>query len=104
MILIKTLAYAVLAIAAIFGVMWLLDSISSPLPWLLFIIGSTIWVYVDARRILGEHNGRPELRSAETWAILVFLFWIIFFFLYLIDRSSIKRRVAEYNEIPAEYR
>ncbi len=114
MILVKTLIYGCVAMAVIFGVIWMSDFISSPIPWITVLVGSTIWVYFDARRILGDQNGRAELRSAELWATLVFVAWGIFFFLYLIDRSSIKRRVAEYNEvkrrvaeyneIPAEYR
>ena len=104
MILVKTLIYGCVALAVIFGVLSMSDVISSPIPWIAAFIGSTIWVYVDARRILGDQNGRAEVRSAETWAMLVFVAWGIFFFLYLIERSSIKRRVTEYNEIPAEYR
>ena len=104
MILFKTLIYGCIALVAIFGVLWMSDYISSPIPWITVLAGSAIWVYFDARRILGDQNGRAELRSAGLWATLVFVAWGIFFFLYLIDRSSIKRRVAEYNEIPAAYR
>ena len=104
MILVKTLIYGCVALAVIFGVLWMSDFISSSIPWIIVLVGSVIWVYFDARRILGDQNGRPELRSAGLWATLVLVAWGIFFFLYLIDRSSIKRRVAEYNEIPAEYR
>jgi hypothetical protein len=82
--------------------MW--DFLDNPFIWICVWLGSVLWVYIDARRILGELNGKPGIRSAGQWATLALLFWGIFFFYYLIDRNSIKRRVAEYYEIPAEYR
>jgi hypothetical protein len=104
MIVIKTLIYGLVVLVAIGGVLWLADFISSPIPWVAALLGSAVWVYFDARRILGDQNGRTGLRSAGLWATLVLVAWGIFFFLYFIERSSIKRQVAEYNEIPAEFR
>lgn len=102
--LVKTFVYALIALAVMVVFMWVTDSIANPLLLLCLWMGSIIWVYFDARRILGKMNGRPEIRSAGQWAILAFLFWGIFFFYYLIDRKSIQRRVAEFNAIPEEFR
>jgi len=70
------------------------------LPYvLILVLISAIWVYSDAKkRSLGPTPGeKQELDKLRTWtpgswAILVFLFWIIFMPLYLWKRDEFARK------------
>lgn len=70
------------------------------LPYvLILVLISAIWVYSDAKkRGLGPAPGeKQELDKLMTWtpgswAILVFLFWIIFMPLYLWKRDEFARK------------
>ena len=70
------------------------------LPYaLLIILLSGVYVYLDAKkRGIGPQKGEKETMESRTWspvswAILVILFWIIFFPLYIIKRNKYTKAV-----------
>jgi uncharacterized protein DUF2510 len=56
------------------------------------VIASTVWVAVDAGSFDWSSSG--VARRPATWALGVFLLWIVFFPLYLVKRGSAPRKGA----------
>jgi hypothetical protein len=74
------------------------------IPWL-FVIGSAIWVYVDAKSIGARKGLIPGFLDLGPvgWALCTLLFWILGFPLYLTQRGSIKQ-AARQRTNPQRYR
>ena len=82
-----------------------MDAYTLIVPPLMLI--SCIWVYFDARAIGGEQVDMPGVFggvSPAMWAIGSLLMWIVVFPAYLFKRGELKRRVAEYRQLPDEYK
>jgi hypothetical protein len=63
--------------------------------WII-VIGSAIWVYVDAKKIgvrKGLISGMFDI-GAGTWCAATLLLWIVVFPAYLIKRGALKAAVA----------
>ena len=62
--------------------------------WVIFaiILGSSIWVPIDATRIGAKRDKTLGMAgtSPAVWFVACLLFWIIFFPLYLFQRDKIK--------------
>lgn len=75
---------------------------------LLIVVGSSVWVYFDAKRIGVRKTGEPP-RSLHLdtgpagWAAYCLVFWILGFPMYLSDRAGFKRKfgLADVRSTPA---
>ncbi len=65
--------------------------------WFLFAVVVVVWVYVDARSIgvrKGLMPGSFDM-SAEAWALLCLLIWVVGLPLYLSKRGELRRLARE---------
>ena len=73
--------------------------------WLI-VIGTSIWVYCDARNIgIQKPHGKAESGKLQPmgplgWAFGSLLLWIVFFPLYLIKRPNMKQQFKRVNVPP----
>lgn len=79
-----------------------LDSVTadtSPLVYLvwLIVVGTSLWVYFDARRIGARKGLRPGLGNMNPggWLLVCLVFWIVGFPMYLVKRREIRRAAAD---------
>jgi len=67
------------------------DQLSALLIGLAVVIASSIWVAVDSRTHKIHQLGQKAYTEQDpfVWGVACFLFWIIFFPLYLMNRSTV---------------
>ena len=62
----------------------------------LIVIGTSVWVYLDAKKIgvrKGLVKGLADLGPGQ-WLIVCLLLWIVAFPIYLFKRSELKKLAA----------
>ena len=70
--------------------------------FLLFVIGSTIWVRVDHRGLDRDYGREPGSSSTALWVIFCILLWIVAFPWYLFARRNRIRTAEQIIKLEAE--
>lgn len=60
----------------------------------LVVLGSTAWLYFDARRLTEETGELVGRMGAGEWALASIILWIIVFPMYLWRRAQLRREIA----------
>lgn len=71
-------------------------------PFLLFVVGSIIWVGVDHRGMDRDYGREPGDSSTAFWVIACILVWIVAFPWYLFARRARIREAEQVIEWEAE--
>jgi hypothetical protein len=70
----------------------------------LMVLGTSIWVFIDARAI-GRHRKKPQgvfTMGPVGWCVACLLFWSIFFPAYLWKRRTHKRTITMAMDEPPD--